>query len=126
MLENGQNSILKTLLGLHSVNHKLVHKETGISSTLSLSIALASMLAIVLVVVPLVYPLLTHYEILAEIVLHALNKLTRDFVEKEVKCCNQLYDYISHKTESESATKAAEKRENDENYNEAIKSIGKQ
>ena len=74
------------------------------------------MLAILLIVIPLVYPLLTHYETLASLVLHALNKLSRSFVEAEVKCCNQLYEYISNKTASETAIKAAERRENEDNY----------
>jgi hypothetical protein len=74
------------------------------------------MLAILLIVIPLVYPLLTHYETLASLVLHALNKLSRSFVEAEVKCCNQLYEYINNKTASETAIKAAERRENEDNY----------
>lgn len=74
------------------------------------------MLAILFIVIPLVYPLLTHYETLASLVLHALNKLSRAFVEAEVKCCNQLYEYISNKTASETAIKAAERRENEDNY----------
>ena len=78
------------------------------------------MIAIVLVVVPLTYPLLTHYELLAAIILHALNKLTRSFVENEVKCTNQLYDYISRKTASENASKAAEKKANDEDFADSM------
>ena len=89
---------------------------------LSLGIALASMFAILLVVVPLVYPLLTHYELLAEIILHVMNKLSRSFVESEVKFCNQLYDFINNKTASETALKAAERRENDETYDLGRKS----
>jgi hypothetical protein len=56
------------------------------------------MLAITIIVIPLVYPLLTHYEIIAPIILHSLNKLTITFVENEVECCNQLYDHINHKS----------------------------
>jgi len=52
-------------------------------------------------VVPLVYPLLTHFEVLAEIILHAFNKLSPTFVEHEVECCNQLYGQINNKSSEE-------------------------
>ena len=37
--------------------------------------------------VPMSYPLLTHYERLAEIILHTLNKLPKPLVEIEVVAC---------------------------------------
>lgn len=56
------------------------------------------MLGITLLVIPLVYPLLTHYELIAEKILHSLNKLTKTFVENEVTCCNELFNHINHKS----------------------------
>lgn len=49
------------------------------------------------IIIPIVYPLLVHYERLAYYILHSLNKLTKKFVENEVKSCNQLYSYIGKK-----------------------------
>lgn len=62
----------------------------------SLVIAIVSIVAN-FIIVPLVYPMLVHYERLAYYILHSLNKLTKKFVENEVKCCNQLFSYIGKK-----------------------------
>jgi hypothetical protein len=88
------------------------------------------MIAILIIVIPLIYPLMTHYEHVTELILHTLNKLSRVFVENEVKCCSQLYDYISNKSASDSAAKVLEKRraaeaeaaqnEEDGDYEEAL------
>ena len=57
--------------------------------------------AIIFIMVPLIYPLLTHYERLAELILHTLNKLPKPLVEIEVLACSQLYEYIANKSASE-------------------------
>ena len=44
--------------------------------------------AIIFIMVPLIYPLLTHYERLAELILHTLNKLPKPLVEIEVLACS--------------------------------------
>lgn len=41
--------------------------------------------------------MLVHYERLAYYILHSINKLTKKFLENEVKCCNQLFGYIGKK-----------------------------
>lgn len=60
---------------------------------------------------------------IAEIILHSLNKLTKTFVENEVTCCNQLYDHINHKSGQETLKKVAEKKEEEEGYAGAMYAI---
>lgn len=62
----------------------------------SLVIAIIS-IVVNFIIVPIVYPLLIHYEKLAYYILHSLNKLTKKFVENEVKSCNQLFMYVGKK-----------------------------
>jgi hypothetical protein len=81
------------------------------------------MLAITIIVVPLVYPLLTHYERIAEIILHSLNKLSKNFVENEVTCCNELYDNLNHKAGSAALKKKAEQKEEEDGYADAMNAI---
>jgi hypothetical protein len=49
------------------------------------------------IVVPIVYPLLIHYEKLTYLLLHAFNRLTKKFIENEIKCCNELFTFIGKK-----------------------------
>jgi sensor histidine kinase YesM len=51
-------------------------------------LVLLSTLAVIFIMVPMSYPLLTHYERLAEIILHTLNKLPKPLVEIEVVACS--------------------------------------
>jgi sensor histidine kinase YesM len=64
-------------------------------------LVLISTLAVIFIMVPMSYPLLTHYERLAEIILHTLNKLPKPLVEIEVVACSQLYEYVANKSASE-------------------------
>ena len=66
-----------------------------------LGLVLIATSAFIFIMVPLIYPLLTHYERLADIILHTLNKLPKPLVEIEVIACSQLYEYIANKSASE-------------------------
>lgn len=74
----------------------MIEDETATFKLISLAIALASIL-INFVIIPIVYPLLVHYEVLAYLILHSINKLTKKFVENEVKSCSSLFNYIGKK-----------------------------
>ena len=62
----------------------------------SMVIAIVS-IAFNFIVVPIVYPLLVHYERLTYYILNAFNRLTKKFIENEIKCCNELFVYIGKK-----------------------------
>jgi hypothetical protein len=64
--------------------------------TVSLIIAIVSII-FNFIVIPMVYPLLTHYEKLTYFILHSFNRLTKKFIENEIKCCNELFVYIGKK-----------------------------
>lgn len=49
------------------------------------------------IIVPLVYPLLIHYERITYLILHAFNRLTKKFIENEIKSCNELFLYVGKK-----------------------------
>ena len=63
---------------------------------ISLIIAIIS-IVVNFVIVPIVYPLFVHYEKLAYYILRSFNKLTKKFVENELRCCNELFMYIGKK-----------------------------
>jgi len=64
--------------------------------TISLIIAVVS-IAFNFILVPLSYPFLIHNETLTYLVLNAFNRLTKKFIDNEVKCCNELFIYIGKK-----------------------------
>jgi hypothetical protein len=61
--------------------------------TITLIIAIVS-IVFNFIIIPIVYPLMIHYERLTYLILHAFNRLTKQFIENEVKSCNELYVYI--------------------------------
>jgi hypothetical protein len=64
--------------------------------TISLIIAIVSIF-FNFIIVPLVFPLIVHYEKITYLILHSFNRLTKKFVENEIKSCNELFLYIGKK-----------------------------
>ena len=71
-------------------------KSSATFNMVSLVIALVS-IVFNFSIIPFVYPLLVHYERIAYFILHALNRVTKKFIENEVKCCIELFNYIGKK-----------------------------
>lgn len=96
MLENGLDSIPNGLTQLSRQSQAKVDAQSTTFKTVSLVIGIISVF-VNFIIVPIVYPMLVHYERLAYYILHSMNKLTKKFLENEVKCCNQLFNYMGKK-----------------------------
>ncbi len=64
-----------------------IEDQSETFNTISLAIGIVSIF-VNFIIVPIVYPMIVHYERLAYYILHSMNKLTKKFLENEVKSCN--------------------------------------
>mmetsp|Transcript_1236 Transcript_1236/g.768 ORF Transcript_1236/g.768 Transcript_1236/m.768 type:complete len:225 (-) Transcript_1236:308-982(-) len=96
MLANGHEAFPQGLSYLTNQTHERIKESVQRFETFSLIIAVIS-IAFNFLIIPVAYPFLVHNESLTYLVLNAFNRLTKKFIENEVKCCNELFIFVGKK-----------------------------